>query len=190
MAQKFNALQNANLKVKVVHCGTLDTWMRVWSLAKSGLDHDRLSTEYREAPVVGDPDSWQRVNSLLVQVAVRDSSTGKVEFANENQREQVMIEHGLGTKLARALSPFDAVIFVNDNNIRKALEAGQPFPLHIVLTHESINLIERRTNQTIIKDFDAKDRYFDDPSADALAEFIQEIGPKEFEHCYLRREPR
>ncbi len=189
LAQKFNAPQCAKLKLKVAHCGTPDGWMEVCPLVKPGLDRDRLSTEYREAPSFEEPENWLKVNGLLVQLVVLDNSTGEIDSVDENQRKQLMIQHGFRTELASALSPFDAVIFVNDSNIKKAFEAGQPFPLHIVLTHECINLIERRTNRTIIKDFDANHRYFDDPSADTLGEFIERIGWKEFEHRYLKGGP-
>jgi hypothetical protein len=38
LAEKYNAAQCADLKVKVAHCATLDGWMEVWSLAKLGPD--------------------------------------------------------------------------------------------------------------------------------------------------------
>ena len=187
LAEKYNAAQCADLKVKVAHCATLDGWMEVWSLAKLGLDCDRLRTEYGEALRMEILDDWRNVNCLLLQVAVQDTSTGKIAFADENQKEQIMVEHGLRAEVANALSPFDAIIFVNDSNVKQAFRAGQPFPLHLVLTHECINLIERRTGQTIIKDFDPSHKYYDDPSGEALVHFIDKIGQNEFARRYLTK---
>lgn len=187
LSEKYDAPQCANLKVKVVHYSTLGSWMELWSLAEPGLDRERLAKEYRETPEMGGSDSWRNVNGFLFQGAVQDTSTGKIAFADEDQRNQMMIERGLNGEVAKALSPFDAVIFVNDSNIKEAFKAGQPFPLHVVLTHECINLVERRTGQTFIKDFDAKNRYYDDPSAENLGEFVDKIGRNEFVRRYLTK---
>lgn len=187
LSEKYHAPQCASLQVKVVHYGTLEGWMELWSLAKASTDADNLSIEYREVPKMESSSDWRNVNALLFQAKVQDTATGMTSFADEEQREQKMIEHGLRPELANALSPFDATIFVNGTNIRQAFKAGQPFPLHVVLTHECINLIERRTGQTIIKDFDAKHRYYDDQSAQALVELTNKIGQKEFARRYLTK---
>jgi hypothetical protein len=98
-----------------------------------------------------------------------------------------MIENGLDPELADALSQFDAVIFVNHHNITRAYKAGQAFPLHGPLTHECIHVIERRTGQQVIKDFDSDRQYHDDISSRILIDFIDSIGLEEFRRRYLTR---
>jgi hypothetical protein len=115
-----------------------------------------------------------------------DMTTGKREFADEKLREEAMVRQGLSPDLAHALSPFDAVIFLNMENIEQANKAGQPFALHGVITHECIHIIERRTGQVIVKDFDAQHNFLDDKSVCVLAEFIKTIGEYEFMRRYLR----
>lgn len=188
LSERYDAPECANLKVKVVCYSTLDGWMELRPFAEPGLDSERLAKEYREAPKIGDSNSWRKVNGVLFQIAMRDNSTGKIASADEKQRKLIMIEHGLNEEVANALSPFDAVIFVNGSNIKRGFKTGRrPFPLHAVLTHECINLIERRTGQTIIQDFDAKNMYCDDPSAEALVKFIGKIGRNEFVRRYLTK---
>jgi hypothetical protein len=185
LAEKYHAPECASLKVKVVHCRTLEGWMELWPLARASTNPDTLSREYRRVPEMQSPTDWRNINALLFQAKAQNTTTGVTSFANEKQRRQKMIEHGFSPELANALSTFDAIIFTNADNIRQASRAGQPFSLQTVVTHECINLIERRTGQTIIKDFDAEHSYCDDQSAEALAELANKIGQKEFAHRYL-----
>lgn len=82
LAEKYDGSQCADVRVEVVHCATLDAWMEVWSFAKSGLDCDRLRTEYGEALKMGIRDDCRNVNGLLLQVAVQDTSTGMWEWVS------------------------------------------------------------------------------------------------------------
>jgi len=97
-----------------------------------------------------------------------------------------MVEHGFSDELVDALSQFDAVIFVNDRNVNLAYRAGQMFSLHSPVTHECIHIIERRTGQQIINNFNPQ-QYHDPVSLGVLQEFIEKVGRIEFKRRYLTR---
>jgi hypothetical protein len=169
------------LKVKVAHCRTQESWIGLWSLAKHTADRKRLAEEYKEPPEVSS-NRWQEVNALLFQGVKRNINTGQIVSASEDERERSMLEYGVSAETADALSQFDAVIFVY--NMIEAIEAGEVFPLHGPLTHECIHIIEVRTDQHFISDFDHK-QYHDTVSLTVLEEFISRIGREEFMRRYL-----
>jgi hypothetical protein len=183
VSEKYNAPQCASLKVKVAHCRTRESWIALWSFARDTVDRESLAKEYKEAPEVSF-DSWQEVNAFLVQGVKRNLNTGQIVSASEDERERSMIEYGVSAELADTLSQFDAVIFVNDDNMLEAIEAGEVFPLHGPLTHECIHIIEVRTDQHLISGFDHK-QYHDTVSLAVLEEFITRIGREEFMRRYL-----
>lgn len=114
----------------------------------------------------------------------RNINTSQIVSASEDERERSMVEYGVSAELADALSQFDAVIFVHDDNMLEAIEAGEVFPLHGPLTHECIHIIEVRTDQHLISDFDHK-QYHDTVSLAALEEFVARIGREEFMRRYF-----
>lgn len=187
VSEKYGAPQCANLKVKVAHSGTHEGWMQVWSLARHALDKKRLAKEYTRAPETDSPDSWEKTNFNLFQAVKQNTETGQIVSASEDERKEQMVEHGLSDELADALSPFDAVIFVNDRNVNLARQAGQMFPLHGPVTHECIHIIERRTGQQIISGFNPQE-YHDPVSLAVLQEFIAKIGLDEFKRRYIKPE--
>jgi len=183
LAEKYNAPQCASLKVKVAHCRTQEGWTGLWSLAKHTADRKRLAEEYKEPPEVSF-NRWQEVNALLFQGVKRNINTGQIVSASEDEKERSMLEYGVGAEQAEALSQFDAVIFVHDDNMLEAIAAGEVFPLHGPLTHECIHIIEVRTDQHLISDFDHK-QYHDTVSLAALEEFVARIGREEFMRRYF-----
>jgi hypothetical protein len=184
VAEKYGAPKCANLKVKVAHCGTPSGWRQVWSLVRDALDRNRLAREYTIAPKVDSPDGWEKVNLNLFQVMEQDTHTDEIVSASEDERKKHMVEHGFSNELADALSQFDAIIFVNDHNVNLALSAGQMFPLHGPVTHECIHIIERRTGQQIISDFNLQ-QYHDSVSLTVLQEFIEKVGLIQFRRRYF-----
>ena len=85
LAEKYHAPQCASLQVKVVHYGTLERWMELWSLAKASMDADRPSGEYREVPKMEGSSDWRNVNALLFQAKVQDAATGMTSFVQHPQ---------------------------------------------------------------------------------------------------------
>ena len=188
VAAKYNAPECADLKTKVVLCETHDDWGELWSLAKQALNPDRLSTEYKEPPQIQTSSGWVKQNALTLQVVMKNLTTGRVISADEKVKRQTMIDYGIDADQASALSSFDAVMFVNNTNVKQALRAGLAFPLHLVLAHECINIIEQRTGQRIIQGFDAKTMFSDRQSVEAVLELMRRIGHNEFRHRYLTDE--
>ena len=184
VAEKYNAPQCADLRVKVAHCGTREGWMGLWSLARDALDRQKLAKEYTKAPNMGSSDDWQKINFYLFQAVKQNTHTGQIASASQNEREKCMVEYGVDAELADALSQFDAVIFVHNDNVNQAIQAGQVLPLHGPLTHECIHIVERRTNQHILSGFDPE-QYHDPVSFAVLQEFIARIGWDQFKRRYL-----
>jgi hypothetical protein len=184
VAEKYGAPKCASLKVKVAHCGTRSGWGQVWSLVRDALDRNWLAKEYTRAPKVDSLRDWEKVNFNLFQVMELNTHTGEIVSASEDERKKHMVEHGFRDELADALSQFDAIIFANDRNVNLALRAGQMFPLHGPVTHECIHIIEGRTGQRIISDFNLQ-QYHDPVSMTVLQEFIEKVGLIEFRRRYF-----
>jgi hypothetical protein len=183
LARKYNAPQCANLGVKVVHCGTSEGWVRMWPLARDTVNRKMLANEYREMPEVN-LSTWLKVNLFLFQGVKRNIDSDKIVSASENERLSFMVGHGVGARLADALSQFDAVIFVHTDNIIRADRAGIVFPLHSPLTHEALHIIEVRTEKNIISGFNPRE-YHDPVSLAVLEEFITKVGWDEFNRRYF-----
>lgn len=141
-------------KVKVLFCGD-KFWMDLWNMFKANLFKTYSPVEFVEK-MEPSPENWLKVNGYSVQITAQDNQ-GKIQFRlSKEERLGYLKDVGFPSESAEALSVFDAIIFLHTSNLKEAEAHGQYFPIHLVVTHECVHVMERLSGQFFIRNFDIR----------------------------------